>query len=253
MGVTTARGMVSWSWRILFAALVATAGCAAPEVEEEQGSTTSNLSGCELLAGAAGASAAVAVSAASATGTCASGAAAAAVVTGGVAAPGSVVCLAPAAASGLAAITGMLAGGIAYLVCGRLESRVEPADEAPAQPSGPASRVDRAECEGRNPRNISTDFAEACPYEGRDSRLDIVTCSESFAGGPSDYTDPSGRRWNCGGKSPHHPCYPTLANGGDATHRHYYTTRYNYSAAKACCFYSEREYKQATCGYDYVP
>lgn len=229
---------------LALAVTVSAIGCASPPVaDEEQGSTTSHLSACEVLASAAGATAGVTVLAASATGTCATGAVAATVVTGGAAAAGSVVCLAPAAGTALAAVAAVFTAGVTYLVCGAAQSRIESVEGSEVTPA-PVSRIDETQCEGRNASNISSETADGCPGEGTTSRLDVVYCFESESG---EWVSPEGTRWNCGGKSPHFPCLPTQANGGDATHRHHYTTRYNFSAAKACCFYSEKE-DDVTCG-----
>lgn len=228
----------------------ATTACAPdpPPLREEKAELTSKLTGCELLAGAAGASATVAVAGASATGTCATGAAAATVASGGVAAPGALVCLIPAGGTVLATITGLLAAGATYLVCGAVESVLESRANDDGETRAPATPAQNtAQCEGKNPKNVSAESAGECPGEDQTSRLDVVYCSEAFEGGTFDYVHPDGSKWNCGGKSPHYPCLPSVENNGDATHRHYYRTRYNFSASKGCCFYQETE-ERVTCG-----
>lgn len=235
-------------------------GCAQPELDEPEGSTSSELRSCEVLASAAGATAAVAVSSAGATGTCAAGAAAATVMTAGVAAPGTVVCLAPALSTAVSSVAALLAAGAAYLICGEVESRVTLAsiaangdDDTRATPA-PTTRVDRTQCEDLNPGgldnpgNRSATSSSQCPPDGqRHERLDRVLCTVPVVPSQIDYRDPSGRGWNCAGRSPHHPCIPTLANGGDATHRHVYRGRYNFSPNKACCFYQDVEI-EVRCG-----
>ncbi|MCW5813246.1 MAG: hypothetical protein KIT84_19620 [Labilithrix sp.] len=125
MGAVIVGGMVA-----------AGTGCSSePVVEEPKGETTSELSTCEVLASAAGATVAVTVYSATATGTCAVGAAAVTVASGGVAAAGSVVCLAPAAAATLSGLAALLTAGATYLVCGEVESQIESAAEEEAAPA----------------------------------------------------------------------------------------------------------------------
>jgi len=254
MPTSTARLLAGLGFLLVASASTASTGCAEPPLEEPSGSTTSELSFCELLAGGAAAATAVAVSSATATGSCAATAAAATVMTGGIAAPGSVVCLAPAASAAVSTVAAALAGGVAYLVCGHLESRVASAASDDGATAGTAAppQVDYAQCEGRNSMNRSRQSAAECPASGTSNRLDVVYCHESFSGGSSNYVGPDGKRWMCTGGSPHYPCLPSIANGGDASHRHYYDTRYNFSPNRACCYYAEVE-TRVTCGVHNVP
>jgi hypothetical protein len=142
---------------LVLGVLASASGCAeAPPPEEEKGSTESHLGTCEVLGAVVGASVAVEVYSASATGICVTGAVAVTVGTGGAAAAGSLVCLAPAASAGLAALSGLVFGGAAYLLCGQSQSAITPAEEA-------SSTTDRnLTCTDDEHRELAQKKDEAC-------------------------------------------------------------------------------------------
>jgi hypothetical protein len=230
-------------------------GCAVPEVEarEDVAETTSNLGGndggCELLAKAAGIGTRVAATALLATGVCAEGAVAATVVSGGLAAPGSAVCLAPAAAATAATVASLLATGLAYLICGATKTYLEEyeaSEAAKAKPKNPA-------CEGVHEKNISADSADECPKNKQATpRIDRVFCKPKGKG-LGNHVDKQGQDWLCFDPTtgqlakPHFPCLPNAENDGYVTHTHFTEDRYNFSAQKKCCFYRE-EPIEVKCG-----
>lgn len=138
--------------------LTSTAGCSAsPSFEEERASTTQQLSGCELFAGATGIAVTAFTASSTASVACGEAAAAATVVTGGVAAAGSVICIAPLAGVALSTLAGAVATAGAYLTCSSKTSSVRPAEDATD-----ASRYQGQSCAKKTSNTLYDSYKSYC-------------------------------------------------------------------------------------------